>query len=273
MSKRTLVAAVVVALVVGLMAPGAAMAKSAKASTAFRGVKSRLVVPKVHAEGKGAQISGRLVYRKTVVKNGRRRTVDALMAGVVKIYRRSTTNYGWSGVKVVRTANGRFSVDVGTGGTYLVQYAGTKNRRSCYTMVEVNEDALGLDNFKAISGSEVTSGGGIFVTMNADISVPDGRISRANPAALVLVGSSFGAGSSLTAYRRLSTSLITPVNPFGGLFTIFAQTIPSSGSYHVGFTVPAGSRDETLSVIGMLGGPNCVDKDATAEFVPSSLLK
>lgn len=269
MRRQSLVAAVVLALLCGLLLPGTALARTGKVfkvKTAIRHVSVQYLVPAVHLPGKGAAITGTLIHRGVAIKHGRQVKTDLIQNGFVRLYRLGAQGGGWKGVQGVQTVNGHFQFDVDAGGFYLVQFGGTHNRRMCSVLTRVMEDSASLTNLRGDDASVDTSGS-LFVTMSLDVAARPGVLTSATPGELALFGSS---GSP--SFFLLATQM--PGRTFANRqFSLFAQTIPANGTYRLGFTVPAEDRDQTMTVEAeFTAGGFTLPKTATTKFVPNDLI-
>lgn len=266
MRKYKLIAVAAVAMAVCLLLPSAALAKP-KATTKFLGIGRAYQ----YSAGSSVAIQGRLAYRKTVIKHGKRRTSDAPMKGVIRLYRFDPATGRLAGAGVYSTPSGSFRFNVNKPGRYMVYFGGTHNRKSCRAYASVDEDSLGIDGFGAVRASEIGTSGNIFVEMGADVSGPTEAFSEHSPATLVLLGMGLGPDDS-RGFMRLP-SAVSPLGLPLGFFTLSAQTISAPGPYRIGFTVPASSAEQTMSIAIGLSSDHYVSKMALAEINAGNLLR
>jgi len=257
--NRRLFSLVVAATVVACMVvPSTALAKS-KISPNIRGVGFVYVTTVATPT---ATISGRLLYRKLVVRSRKKVKVDAPVPGHINLYRRNDNSYRWDRVDTSPLVGGAFSFHVARSGNYLVRFVGTKGikAREVYTTVEA--DLISITNLQAISASVLPTSGDIFVRVGADIDAPAGVLTTGTPA--------FGLMYFRDASGGTSQAVLLGA-PFAG---IAEQVIRHVGPYQTGFTVPADDKDRVLQlwcVVLPLGRWNAAHS-ATTTFTPSDLL-
>jgi hypothetical protein len=268
-----------VALVVGLFAPSMALAKIAKASTAFRGLKSSYVIK---GAGGGISLTGRLVSRKQIRRNGKKVTVDVPLAGAVSLLRADEPYLPGQIVgRGFAASDSGFSFEVTGTGHYRVRYVGNKRHRGGVHWSEVREDVLGIHNFGGLRASREADGD-LFVTVSADFDAPEGLFTTSTPAAAIFIAfsgadGSFGSLLGLSATRLAARSLAStsPVgDPLMGLDNAFIAALRRSGTYRYGFDVPASQADDVMGVAAIFASShNLVEATSTVTtFTPSALL-
>jgi hypothetical protein len=257
--NRRLFLLVLAALVVAcLVVPSAALAQS-KISPNIRGVRSAYVTTVATPI---VTISGRLLYRKLVVRSHKKVKVDAPIPGHINLYRRNDNSYRWDRVDTSRLVGGAFSFDVARSGNYLVRFVGAKGikAREVYTTVEA--DLISITNLHAISASVLPTSGDLFVRVGADIDAPAGVITTATPA--------FG----LMYFRDAGDSTGQAILLGAPFAAVAEQVIRNVGPYQAGFTIPVGDKDRVLQLSCTILPLNrwVAGHSVTATFTPSDLL-
>ena len=257
--RRRLYSLVVAATVVACMGvPSAALAKS-MISPNIRGVRP---IYATSVATPTTTISGRLLYRKVVVRSRKRVKVDAPVPGHINLYRRNDNSYRWDRVDTSRLVGGAFSFEVSRSGYYRVRFVGAKGikAREAYTTVEA--DLISITNLHAISASVLPTSGDIFVRVGADVDAPSGVLTTATPAFGLMYFRDVSGGTSQSVLLGA---------PFAG---VAEQVIRHVGPYQSGFTVPADDKDQViqLSCVVLPLSRWIAGHSVTTTFTPSELL-
>ena len=233
MRKLWLFASIALGLVATLSSPASALARTARASTAFRPIKSYYLIAKGSTE---TSVTGRLIYSRVVVVGHRYVRVGGGLRGTVQLYWLDrTVNHYESVASTVSSTGGYFSLPATRGGDYYVTFRGSSAARSTTHYLEVFVDAFSVSDLSVTATR--SPDGSAFVVASADMSAPVGVLTTATPA----FGGFWvhGAGVQADPYQR----------PFTATYYTF---VPNNGVYRFGFTVPQTSVDQTLALTAML---------------------